>query len=507
MWACFTILAVGLGLRVTGALGDLWLDEIRTLGIVAARGTVTEIIWGPGRTNNHFLNSLYILLVGPDASPLTIRGFSVLSGTLSVAAAGLIGLRQGRVPALINMTLISVSFMMVLQGSEARGYGAMVLFYLIAVYLVDGALETEPSGRWKIALVVISLAGLLSHLLFTIFALFPLAWWVFFESTRPGWRIRSAVSKTLSLFFWTVIVTGLFVGSIVVAWGGRVEGWGFWTDPHGMYRVFGRLYERSLGFPDSLPLDSIPIIVAILTLLLWLSVRDSVSHVEKRRTDLYAFHLAGVPLLIFAGGLYSFVFPRLLILTGATYLLFLGQMLGNLAGRSDHRRLIPLLLLPLFILGNGTHLVRFFKWGRGSYAETVALITVAADSDTLKVGATHPASVNRIVFDYHLARSPHRLPVQFVDLSETPEWVLDRDYQNHPTPCPEMYIVSPSSGLEAGASRSDPFACPKVLRAEGVQPNVLKEYRLFHFAPHGGSGWNWKVYRAVDRDDRLTPNR
>jgi hypothetical protein len=504
-WISLAILVLGLGLRVGGALGDLWLDEIRTLGIVSERGTVGEIIWGPGRTNNHILNSLDVLLVGTDSSPLILRGFSVVTGVLSVAFAGLIGLRQGRMPALVSMLLISVSFIMVNFGSEARGYGAMVFFFLITVFLVDGALRGEPSRRWKIVLAAVALAGFMSHLLF-VFALFGLAWWVFFESAYPGWRIRSAVARTFSLLHWTAIVTGVFATSLIITWEG-LTGWRFWAGPQRLYTVFARLFQYSLGLPEVLPSESIPIIVAILTLVLWWLVRDSVSPVERRRTGLYSFHLVGVPILLFAGGLYSFVFTRFLILIAVTYLLLLGQLLGNLAARNDWRRGVSVLLLALFLLGSGSHLVRFFRWGRGSYAETVARIAAVADTEAFTVGATNAAKINREVFDYYVERSPLRWNVDWRDPSESPEWILEQGFAHDEIPCPEMLLTSLSSEPVPWSNTSGPEACPKIHRTENVPPGFLKAYRLFAYTRYWGpSGWGWKVYRALGHGDRVTPD-
>jgi len=89
MWywiAAALILVVGIGLRLIGTHDDLWLDEIWTLHLLEPVTSVGQIIWGINHDNNHFLNSIYLYLVGPDASPVVQRALSVVLGTAAVVA-------------------------------------------------------------------------------------------------------------------------------------------------------------------------------------------------------------------------------------------------------------------------------------------------------------------------------------------------------------------------------------------------------------------------------------
>lgn len=64
---------IGLTLRILGARGDLWLDEIWTLKLLEHVGSPGEIFWNLAHDNNHPLNSLYLYFVGADASALAQR--------------------------------------------------------------------------------------------------------------------------------------------------------------------------------------------------------------------------------------------------------------------------------------------------------------------------------------------------------------------------------------------------------------------------------------------------
>jgi hypothetical protein len=89
---------IGAALRLFGTHGDLWLDEIWTLVLLEPITSIGQILWGINHYNNHFLNSIYLYVIGLDASPVVQRGLSVLLGTAAIAAAGLASV-GGRRPA------------------------------------------------------------------------------------------------------------------------------------------------------------------------------------------------------------------------------------------------------------------------------------------------------------------------------------------------------------------------------------------------------------------------
>ncbi len=89
-----------------GALLSTLADEPRD---VAGIEWPHQIFWGPYIDNNHFLNSLWIYLVGVDASPVALRSLAIATGGLSILLAGMIGRRQGGLQALLMMTLVAMS--------------------------------------------------------------------------------------------------------------------------------------------------------------------------------------------------------------------------------------------------------------------------------------------------------------------------------------------------------------------------------------------------------------
>lgn len=136
--ALAVIVLSGLGLRVWCARGGLWVDEAWSAQFVVQAGSAWAIFWRVNYDNNHYLNSLWILLVGPYAPPLLIRALSIVTGTLSIAVAGAIGWRRSPVTGLIAAILFAVSPILVAYGAEARGYGPMLLAMLVSVWRSTG---------------------------------------------------------------------------------------------------------------------------------------------------------------------------------------------------------------------------------------------------------------------------------------------------------------------------------------------------------------------------------
>ena len=97
----------GLVLRVLGARGDLWLDEIWSLALLEPLTSIDQIFWRINHDNNHFLNSIYLYLVGPDASPLLQRGLSIALGVGAIVAAG--AAARGRSAIVATSLLFAIS--------------------------------------------------------------------------------------------------------------------------------------------------------------------------------------------------------------------------------------------------------------------------------------------------------------------------------------------------------------------------------------------------------------
>src|SRR6266566_412116 len=81
--------------RVLAAQNDLWFDEVWTLELLRERvHSFGDVFTNVKHSNNHHLCSLWMWLVGQNASALMYRVPSVLASIGTVAVAGFIGARR-----------------------------------------------------------------------------------------------------------------------------------------------------------------------------------------------------------------------------------------------------------------------------------------------------------------------------------------------------------------------------------------------------------------------------
>ncbi len=128
-------------MRLAAARGDLWLDEIWSLQNLEKLHGVGDIFFGISQDNNHYLNSLWLWVVGANAPPLLIRLEAVICGTLTIPVAAVLCGRAGAAAALAGAALTAGTALFVHYGSEARGYAGLILMIFIAAEALERFLE------------------------------------------------------------------------------------------------------------------------------------------------------------------------------------------------------------------------------------------------------------------------------------------------------------------------------------------------------------------------------
>ncbi|GAC1582772.1 MAG: hypothetical protein NVS3B5_17210 [Sphingomicrobium sp.] len=142
-------LLVALVLRIAMARGGLWLDE--------AWSAVMS-----NHDNNHPLNSWWLQLVGLGASPLLARALSIACSAVSILPAATFAARRGAWAGRSAASLFALSPMLVLLGSEARGYAPAVLAAVVLIDQLDPTRDGPPPSPVRLA--IIGFLGALGHL-------------------------------------------------------------------------------------------------------------------------------------------------------------------------------------------------------------------------------------------------------------------------------------------------------------------------------------------------------
>ncbi len=133
-------------LRIAASTGDLGLDEVWSLRLVAQVHGPGEVFWGLPHDNNHLLNSTWLYLLGPDRPFWLYRLPAVVFGTLTVPALARLCWPRSAAAGVIASILGAVALPLVDFGSEARGYAGLVLATVLAFDEGDRAVDAVLSG-------------------------------------------------------------------------------------------------------------------------------------------------------------------------------------------------------------------------------------------------------------------------------------------------------------------------------------------------------------------------
>lgn len=472
-WALGAVTVAFGAVRFAGAGNDLWMDEIWSLGFISQLHAPAEILTRFLHDNNHPLYSLWLYALGPGHAAWVYRLLACVTGTVTVALAGLIGRRQFQLlhaaaaPAraatagLLTATVVGGAYLLVHYSSEARGYGPAVMFGFLAMYALTFA-SGRPASGWAVVYGFACALGLLAHMVAFQVLLAGAAWsaLVVFKNWN-NWRDR-----WVHLACWH-LGPGLFFGAYYFGFARMVDRGGGPTIP--LAELLRTLSVFTLGLPRGTNAAGAMELFLGVTLAGWFLI-------WRRDRALAVFYFTGI-FLAPAAGIYSsgyaVLFPRYFIMSGALAVLLGGYALARLWTASRTGRLLAGVLLGAFLVGNGVHVARLLRDGRGQYQAALRYIgehtpagpiTVSSDSDFR----------NFIVMEYYKAAvGPDHQLQYFPGGRPVPggvQWVFFHRLDES-TPVPPETLHDP----------------------EG------HNYQLVRVFPHAPlSGWEWYVYRNLD---------
>ncbi|MEG3165642.1 hypothetical protein U1701_13665 [Sphingomonas sp. PB2P19] len=319
---------VGLGLRLATARGGLWLDEAWSARFVAQAGDPVGVIWRINHDNNHFLNSWWMLLVGPYAPPMLVRGLSIVTGVAGIAVAGAIGLRRSTAAGIIAAMLFAVAPILVAYGAEARGYAPMLLAMLVSILVVDRWLDSDrPGPRWTLGLL--TMLGLLSQITY-VFTLVALGGWIVVALARRM-TVDAAVRTTLRTLAPSLTAVALLAAVVVAAAHASTTGFqvgdyaAFAGDAFAWAVSEAAIYTLGLSFGP--PLATIAVVAIATAVMIW-----TLAPGDGRRA-LYALAVLAFPATLALTRLGNTSFPRYFLVACVVLLLLFAQTVGAMMAR------------------------------------------------------------------------------------------------------------------------------------------------------------------------------
>ena len=215
-WAAVAGLALaGLALRIAAASGGLWTDEAWSVIYAAQARDPLGVFLRINHDNNHHLYSLWLQAIGPAAAPMLARGPAIVAGTACIVVAALFAGRRSRVAGLVAALLFAVSPILVVLGSEARGYAMMLLAALLMLLLVGDAVDGRPvrsAGGWLAGLAVF---GMFSHMTMAAPVAIAAIWFYLERRTEAG--PRAALTATARLMAPALLATAAVVVFVITA--------------------------------------------------------------------------------------------------------------------------------------------------------------------------------------------------------------------------------------------------------------------------------------------------
>lgn len=440
-------------LRLAAARGDLWLDEIWSLHFAAAARSPLEVFAEIHHDNNHYLNTLWMMVGGEGASPLVHRLLSVGSGAGMVALGAAAALRRGRIEVAATALLLAGSRFLVHYGSEARGYGPAT-FFAVASYASLGEWLGTGRRRWMLAFAAAAALGILSHLTFALVLGGALAWGalelVRRKAPAADWILLTSPVVLLALL-WLVDLRFLVVG------GGP---------PYELGGVLRELSRATLGLPRGPPeLLAAPFVaVAGYEVVALARERDA-------RAAFFAVSLLLAPLALLALRRPQVLAPRYLAVLVPLFALLAGRGLARLARLGRSGAMAVAVGLVLFVAGNGVQIAALLRDGRGHYREAVALMLAGSADRAVTVGSDNDFR-NLVVLGDQARRLGALGRIAYVDRASLgrrpPEWFLLHDFAERPAGERHIEVAGRPYGLVAAF----PYA--------------------------GLSGFSWLVYRMID---------
>ena len=314
--------AVGAVVRVLAAQNDLWFDEVWTLQLLRERvHSFGDVFTNLKHSNNHHLCSLWMWLVGQNASALVYRLPSVLASIGTIVLAGLIGARRSWLEGCIAVILTSWSYLLIHFGTEARGYSLAIFFALLAWYALQ-QFDERRSWIWTIVFWSAVVFGFLAHLEFAIcFA--GLVAWVLWRLVRNRSRWRQAVLDLFALF--TVPVGLILVFYLVALRGFEVAS----GEPYRFWPLLIKTASYTLGGPGS------GVAAGIIALLAVAALSVSLIYLMGEADDRWIFYAVVIvaPLALIAIQRPEQLYVRYLMISVAMSLLLLSS-----AGAATLRR-------------------------------------------------------------------------------------------------------------------------------------------------------------------------
>jgi hypothetical protein len=436
---------------------DFWLDEIVSWRLTLEFSSAWQVL-AAREENNHFLNTWFLYLLGPDAHWALYRLPALIAGVGTVLLSALAAARRGAVEASTAAALVGSSYLMIHYASEARGYSLVIFFSLAAFLSMRRALDSRRAVH-ELLFALAALLGFLSQLMF-VYAYATLTGWSLWRMRAQRWPPHAAAVSLVRFHALPVTAVCLLYLSTIrhmLNVGGPI---------YALHEVVVRTLSLAAGGAAAGPL------AALLAALILAACVAELLLLRREGSDEWILYLGMIvvgPALLLLALQRDEVYVRYFLISVLFLLVVLSQLLGRLYRSGRLGRIAFAALLVAMIAGNSFHAARLLRLGRGAYLETLRWIDAETPGRLISVGSDQDYR-NGNVLEYYRRRL------------EDPERLVYHKFGRWPRGGPEWLLLH---SLEA-----DYRPVARIADRQGNRYRLVRETRYA-----GLSGWHWAVYR------------
>lgn len=457
------------GLRVVGMVDDFWLDEIWSWLFARDKQSIAEIFTAIHHDNNHYLNTIWLHLIGDQPYFWLYRLHSYIAGLLCIAGCGLLAgdvaydaneaLRSrsttkrtrgaaaplsfadsgtfARFCALVTMLLLATSYVHIVYSSEARGYSMAAAAGIFSTWLLRRIVRdrSRPKPLAQLGFVALSIFGVLSHLSY-VTVLFPHLVWGAFELFRRRpimWAFCFLPTLFVIAVVWYVDLRFATVGGAPLL---------------SLFSVLLESLALPMGVSDH---EALLLACAFVMGFLLLSGLAYLRRASFSDCLLFALMICLAPPLMIIMRSNGMLTTRHFIVVWICLYPVLGIAVGRMAGYGIGKLSLVAVVLTIWVATNGWEYTQFAIHGRGHYERATRwlLAEVKKSKDATGkpqlVGSDHDFR-NTIVLSFYLKRLTTEPGFDYKNRGEWPasgvDWLITHQVERGIEPKPTINVDS-----------------------------------------------------------------
>jgi hypothetical protein len=416
-WLLFV---TGIILRSLAAQGELWLDEVWNIQAIRNLHSPLEVYTSPNKMDGHSsIFSILLFFLPSHATDLVYRTPSLLFSFITLIVIFANSTQDIKL-RLLTLTLFCYSYLLILYGTEARGYSGMLMFLALAHTSFEKIARKNATNIDLALFATATCLGFLFHYsiiiwFFGVILAFLLTTIIDRQIIKTKTALTLAIPSTFILIIYFVIVRHLPAGS----------------GPHPSFLdTYLNLISITWGGPPISLFAPYSIVAALIYGMLFLWITSSEVSLLLKDNKLvalyYLFTIIIAPILLTLVVQPEIILPRYFLSISLIFLALLAQHIY---------RTRNFIYLIIFLLGNIILNFNLARDQRGSYNNIIRYMLTYNDNPNHKLEIlTDHNFRHEMMLNYY---SPGRIKVVKNDdhLSNVPAWYLAHEldwFASHP---------------------------------------------------------------------------